>query len=115
MLRIGTARQFLRPPCRCPHFARAVWMAQRRGQLCSDFHHRVAWLMRGQKRITELLIAFFGRQYFDWWYQFIDKINLASPYHSHWLVRKSVHEALQRGTIKLVRIPTSMIEVKMAT
>lgn len=65
-----------------------------------------------QKRILDLLVAFFGRRYFDWWYRFIDRIDTASPYHSHWLVRKSVHEALQRGMIRLLRMPTTMIEVK---
>ncbi|KAI5456808.1 hypothetical protein BGZ63DRAFT_366308 [Mariannaea sp. PMI_226] len=70
------------------------------------------WL-KGERRITELLVAFFGRQYFGWWCHFIDKAETSSPYHSHWLVRKSVHEALQRGIVKLVRVPSSMIEFEV--
>ncbi|KAH6887446.1 hypothetical protein B0T10DRAFT_489807 [Thelonectria olida] len=70
------------------------------------------WL-KGERRIIELLVAFFGRQYFDWWHCFIDRVDISSPYHSHWLVRKSVHEALQRGVVKLVRVPSSMIEFEV--
>ncbi|KAF4953600.1 hypothetical protein FGADI_5936 [Fusarium gaditjirri] len=71
-----------------------------------------AWLKR-EPRITELLEAFFGPQYFDWWRFFIDRAEIYSPYQTHWLVRKSVHKALQRGSVKLVRVPSSMIEFRV--
>ncbi|KAF4471031.1 kinase-like domain [Fusarium albosuccineum] len=70
------------------------------------------WL-KGEPRIIELLVAFFGRQYFDWWCFFIDRAEMYSPYHTHWLVRKSVHKALQRGMITLRRETSSMIEFRV--
>ncbi|SPJ86881.1 uncharacterized protein FTOL_11906 [Fusarium torulosum] len=70
------------------------------------------WL-KAEPRITHLLLAFFGQQYFDWWRSFIDRADIYSPYHTHWLVRNSVHKALQRGIIKLRRLPSSMIEFRV--
>ncbi|KAF4974269.1 hypothetical protein FZEAL_8805 [Fusarium zealandicum] len=67
------------------------------------------WL-KGEPRIVELLEAFFGPQYFDWWRFFIESAENYSPYHTHWLVRKSAHKALQGGIVKLRREPSSMIE-----
>ncbi|KAF9771248.1 hypothetical protein IL306_011130 [Fusarium sp. DS 682] len=57
--------------------------------------------------------AFFGPEYFDWWRFFIDRTENYSPYHTHWLVRKSVHKALQRGIVRLRRTPSSMIEFRV--
>ncbi|KAF4450030.1 ubiquitin interaction domain-containing protein [Fusarium austroafricanum] len=71
-----------------------------------------AWL-KGEPRIIELLEAFFGPQYFDWWRFFIDRAKIYSPYRTHWLVRKSVHAALQRGKIELRRSPSSLIEFRV--
>ncbi|KAF5026459.1 hypothetical protein F66182_1446 [Fusarium sp. NRRL 66182] len=71
-----------------------------------------AWL-KGEPRITEILEAFFGHQYFDWWRFFIERAEMYSPYHTHWLVRKSVHKALQRGMVNLRRTPSSMIEFRV--
>ncbi|RBR26208.1 uncharacterized protein FIESC28_00991 [Fusarium coffeatum] len=70
------------------------------------------WL-KGEPRVIELLNAFFGRQYLDWWRHFIDRAEIYSPYHTHWLVRKSVHEALQCGMVKLKKLPSSMIEFRV--
>ncbi|KAH7252765.1 hypothetical protein BKA59DRAFT_526280 [Fusarium tricinctum] len=70
------------------------------------------WL-KAEPRITQLLLAFFGQQYFDWWRFFIERAENYFPYETHWLVRRSVHEALQRGIIKLQRLPSSMIEFKV--
>lgn len=60
----------------------------------------------------KLLEAFFGTQYFNWWRFFIDRAEIYSPYHTHWLVRRSVHDSFQRGLVKLIRLPSSMIEVR---
>ncbi|KIL89274.1 hypothetical protein FAVG1_07668 [Fusarium avenaceum] len=70
------------------------------------------WL-KVEPRITHLLLAFFGQHYFDWWRFFIERAENYSPYQTHWLVRKSVHEALRGGIIKLQRLPSSMIEFKV--
>ncbi|KAF5571992.1 kinase-like domain-containing protein [Fusarium pseudoanthophilum] len=71
-----------------------------------------AWL-KGEPRIIELLEAFFGPQYFDWWRFFIDRAEIYSPYQTHWLIRRSVHRAFQRGVVKLIRLPSSMIEFRV--
>ncbi|KAF5638095.1 kinase-like domain protein [Fusarium sp. NRRL 52700] len=67
------------------------------------------WL-EGESRVTELLEVFFGPQYFDWWRFLISRAHMYSPYHTHWLVSGSVHEAFQRGVVRLIRLPSSMIE-----
>ncbi|CVL01413.1 uncharacterized protein FPRN_11586 [Fusarium proliferatum] len=72
------------------------------------------WLkQQNPSRVTELLEAFFGPQYFDWWRFYIDRAGIYSPYQTHWLVRRSVHEAFQRGVVKLIRLPSSMIEFRV--
>ncbi|KAF5722916.1 kinase-like domain-containing protein [Fusarium mundagurra] len=71
-----------------------------------------AWL-KGESRVTELLEVFFGPQYFDWWRLFIDRADIYSPYQTHWLVRRSVHQAFQRGAVRLIRLPSSMIEFRV--
>ncbi|KAG4274870.1 hypothetical protein FPRO04_08878 [Fusarium proliferatum] len=71
-----------------------------------------AWL-EGEPRIMKLLEAFFGTQYFNWWRFFIDRAEIYSPYHTHWLVRRSVHDSFQRGLVKLIRLPSSMIEFRV--
>ncbi|KAF4438569.1 kinase-like domain [Fusarium acutatum] len=73
-----------------------------------------AWLKgENQSRVTELLEVFFGPQYFDWWRLLIDRADIYSPYQTHWLVRRSVHKAFQRGVVKLIRLPSSMIEFRV--
>ncbi|KAJ4123585.1 hypothetical protein NW765_006609 [Fusarium oxysporum] len=71
-----------------------------------------AWL-KGEPRIIELLVAFFGPQYFDWWRWFIGRPEIYSPYQTHWLVRSSVHKEFQRGIVKLIRLTSSMIEFRV--
>ncbi|KAF5976079.1 kinase-like domain-containing protein [Fusarium coicis] len=71
-----------------------------------------AWL-KGEPRIIELLEAFFNPQYLDWWRFRIDRADIYSPYQTHWLVRRSVHQAFQRGVVKLIRLPSSMIEFRV--
>ncbi|TXB95907.1 hypothetical protein FocTR4_00016280 [Fusarium oxysporum f. sp. cubense] len=58
----------------------------------------------------ELLEASFGPQYFDWWRFFIHRAETYSSYQTHWLIRKSVHKALQRGIVRLIRLPSSIVE-----
>ncbi|KAF5973627.1 ubiquitin interaction domain-containing protein [Fusarium bulbicola] len=71
-----------------------------------------AWL-KGEPRVAELLEVFFGPQYFDWWRFLIDRADIYSPYETHWLVRRSVHNAFQRGVVKLMRLPSSMVEFRV--
>nr|RBQ98674.1 hypothetical protein FVER53263_20311 [Fusarium verticillioides] len=71
-----------------------------------------AWL-KGEPRIIGLLEAFFSPQYLDWWRFLIDRADIYSPYQTHWLVRRSVHQAFQRGVVKLTRLPSSMIEFRV--
>ncbi|KAK2123830.1 hypothetical protein NOF04DRAFT_1373293 [Fusarium oxysporum II5] len=68
-----------------------------------------AWPKR-EPRIIQLLEASFGPQYFDWWRFFIHRAETYSSYQTHWLIRKSVHKALQRGIVRLIRLPSSIVE-----
>ncbi|KAG8428737.1 hypothetical protein J3459_002474 [Metarhizium acridum] len=64
-------------------------------------------------RVLQMLNAFFGRPYLEWWRNCIERAGMISSYHNHWLVRKSVSEALKRGVVRLVRRPSSMIEYEV--
>ncbi|EMT67371.1 hypothetical protein FOC4_g10005460 [Fusarium odoratissimum] len=55
-------------------------------------------------------VTSFGPQYFDWWRFFIHRAETYSSYQTHWLIRKSVHKALQRGIVRLIRLPSSIVE-----
>ena len=113
MLRNGQTGQPLGPRYCRSYSTGAIWMAQGRGW-SSLFCYSLLSNSEHQPRVIELLIAFFGRQYFDWWRHFIDRAEIYSPYHTHWLVRRSVHEALQCGMVQLKKLPSSMIEVRNA-
>ncbi|POR36758.1 Protein kinase-like domain protein [Tolypocladium paradoxum] len=67
------------------------------------------WI-KDDPRILHMLGAFFTPAYRDWWLGYIRAPDQMSAYHSHWLVRKSAADAFARGTIKLIRLPPSMIE-----
>ncbi|KAF5694108.1 kinase-like domain-containing protein [Fusarium denticulatum] len=71
-----------------------------------------AWL-KGESCVTELLEVFFGPQYFGWWRFLIDRADIDSSYQTHWFVRRSVHQAFQRGVVKLIRLPSSMTEFRV--
>jgi hypothetical protein len=58
-----------------------------------------------------MLGAFFTPSYRDWWLDYVQRPEDMSPYHNHWLVRKSAAHAFAHGLIKLQRLQPSMIEV----
>ncbi|KAM5386754.1 hypothetical protein ACJZ2D_000047 [Fusarium nematophilum] len=70
------------------------------------------WL-DSKPRILEILHAFFGTPYRNWWLAYTQRPDRINPYHSHWLVRKSAAEAFRRGLLQLNRREPSMIEYKI--
>lgn len=58
-----------------------------------------------------MLGAFFSPPYRDWWLSYAQQPDRMSPYHSHWLVKKSAAKAFERGLLILSRLLPSMIEV----
>ncbi|KAK4446309.1 kinase-like domain-containing protein [Podospora aff. communis PSN243] len=63
--------------------------------------------------INNMLGAFFGPPYLDWWLSYASNPDLMSPYHNHWLVRRSAAEAFARGLVRLDRRQPSMIEYEI--
>lgn len=61
--------------------------------------------------IFDMLGAFFGPQYRDWWLSYSREPEYMTPFRSHWLIRKSVAGVLSRGLIRLERLQPSMVEV----
>ncbi|PSS03225.1 kinase-like domain-containing protein [Coniella lustricola] len=66
-----------------------------------------------EKLVNDMLGAFFGSNYRDWWLFYTAHPDSISPYGSHWLLRKSAAEAFARGLVRLDRIPQSMIEYEV--
>ncbi|KAK3682890.1 kinase-like domain-containing protein [Podospora appendiculata] len=65
--------------------------------------------MTDNPRISDMLGAFFGPPYRDWWFLNIKRPE-ESPLYNHWLVRKSAASALAQGLVRLDRQPPSTIE-----
>jgi len=61
--------------------------------------------------INDMLGAFFGPPYRDWWLSYVRNPEFVPPHSNHWLVRKSAAMALARGSVKLDRCQPSMVEV----
>jgi hypothetical protein len=59
-----------------------------------------------------MLGAFFGAPYRNWWISYAQSPEATSPYHTHWLVRKSAGGAFASGRVRLDRLQPSMIEVR---
>lgn len=58
-----------------------------------------------------MLGVFFGPPYRDWWLSYARNPEFMSPFHNHWLIRKSAAGAFTKGFIRLDRSQSSMIEV----
>lgn len=58
-----------------------------------------------------MLGAFFTPSYRDWWLAYAQIPGNMSPYHNHWLVRRSAANAFAQGVVKLDRLHPSMVEV----
>ncbi|KAH9897349.1 hypothetical protein F4778DRAFT_743228 [Xylariomycetidae sp. FL2044] len=65
-------------------------------------------------QVLDMLGAFFGRPYRDWWLSYVKDPESLSPYHNHWLVRKSTALALARGSVRLDRRMPSFVEYKLS-
>ncbi|KAI1442016.1 hypothetical protein F5Y02DRAFT_410420 [Annulohypoxylon stygium] len=63
--------------------------------------------------ISDMLGAFFGPPYRDWWLSYIKHPELTTSYRNHWLVRKSAARAFALGLIKLDRCQPSMIHYEV--
>lgn len=58
-----------------------------------------------------MLGAFFTPSYRDWWLAYAQMPEDMSPYHNHWLVRRSAANAFAQGVVKLDRLHPSTVEV----
>ncbi|KAJ4391476.1 hypothetical protein N0V93_005093 [Gnomoniopsis smithogilvyi] len=70
------------------------------------------WIEQNSPRIFDMLTAFFGPGYRDWWLSYAREAFEYThfSFNSHWLVRKSAASAFSRGLVKLDRCQPSMIE-----
>ncbi|KAI8945088.1 kinase-like domain-containing protein [Xylaria longipes] len=69
----------------------------------------VGWVTE-EKRVFDMLGAFFGPQYRDWWFDYVKDPGYITPYANHWLVRRSASTAFANGFVHLQRLNSSMIE-----
>ena len=67
-----------------------------------------------KSRVFDMLGAFFGAPYRDWWLSHASDPEQMPRYRSHWLVRKSAARAFAQGFVKLDRQQPSMIEMRWA-
>ncbi|KAH6717567.1 hypothetical protein BKA61DRAFT_641548 [Leptodontidium sp. MPI-SDFR-AT-0119] len=70
------------------------------------------WL-NDEPQIFKMLGAFFTPSYRDWWLAYAQIPGDMSPYHNHWLVRKSAANAFAQGVVKLDRLHPSMVEYEV--
>jgi hypothetical protein len=63
-------------------------------------------------RIFDMLGAFFGPPYRDWWLSYASHPEGSQYHHIHWLVQKSAANAFMEGFVKLERRQPSMIQVR---
>ncbi|OTB15055.1 hypothetical protein K445DRAFT_318431 [Daldinia sp. EC12] len=63
--------------------------------------------------INDMLGAFFGPPYRDWWLSYIRDPEYISPYCNHWLIRKSVARAFALGVVRLNRLHPSFVEYEL--
>ncbi|KAH7171418.1 hypothetical protein EDB81DRAFT_638357 [Dactylonectria macrodidyma] len=71
------------------------------------------WL-DSKPRISEMLRAFFGLPYRDWWLAYAERPERMNPHYSHWLVRRSANDAFRRGLLTLNRLLPSMLEYRIS-
>lgn len=60
--------------------------------------------------LDDMLGAFFGRSYRDWWLFNAQDPHFMNPYENHWLVSMSAAHAFSRGIVRLNRVSPSMVE-----
>ncbi|KAF5668363.1 kinase-like domain-containing protein [Fusarium heterosporum] len=72
----------------------------------------IRWL-DAEPSIVEMLRAFFGPPYLQWWLDCARTPERTNPYLSHWLVRSSVVEYFKRGLLTLDRLQPSMVEYRV--
>ncbi|KAI4865650.1 hypothetical protein F4820DRAFT_447857 [Hypoxylon rubiginosum] len=63
--------------------------------------------------IIDMLGAFFGPPYRDWWLSYARNPGGTATYCNHWLVQKSAARAFASGFVKLDRLQPSMIEYEL--
>ncbi|KAI1404934.1 hypothetical protein F4819DRAFT_494538 [Hypoxylon fuscum] len=63
--------------------------------------------------IIDMLGAFFGPPYRDWWLSYVRNPGGMMPYCNHWLVRKSAARAFASGLVRLDRLHPSMVEYEL--
>ncbi|KAI0194241.1 hypothetical protein F4808DRAFT_441454 [Astrocystis sublimbata] len=63
-------------------------------------------------RVFDMMGAFLGPPYRDWWFDFLKDPDYMTPYANHWLVRRSASVAYANGFVKLQRLD-SMIEFQV--
>lgn len=63
-------------------------------------------------RIFNMLGAFLGPAYRDWWLAYVRQPKRMGFYLNHWLVRKSAACAFQKGLVRLAGLRSSVIEVR---
>lgn len=70
------------------------------------------WLEPDKPRIFDMLTAFFGPGYRDWWLSYAQDPSayVCHDFNSYWLVTKSAALAFSRGLVKLDRRQPSMIQ-----
>ncbi|KAF5018117.1 hypothetical protein F66182_9910 [Fusarium sp. NRRL 66182] len=64
-------------------------------------------------RILDMLRAFFGPPYLDWWLRYVRQPGHFDPHTNRWLVRRSAAEAYKRGLLTLDRLQPSMVEYRI--
>ncbi|KAI0386975.1 hypothetical protein F5Y04DRAFT_74505 [Hypomontagnella monticulosa] len=64
--------------------------------------------------ITDMLGAFFGSPYRDWWLSYIRDPENMTPCRNHWLIRKSAAKAFASGLVRLDRLSPSMVEYELS-
>ncbi|KAK4222193.1 hypothetical protein QBC38DRAFT_490472 [Podospora fimiseda] len=71
------------------------------------------WLSEKEGGVNDMLGAFFGPPYRDWWLSYAETPEFTSAYANHWLVKRSGAKAFAQGLVKLDRRQPSMIEYKL--
>ncbi|KAI0161246.1 hypothetical protein GGR57DRAFT_351955 [Xylariaceae sp. FL1272] len=70
--------------------------------------------MTGRASISDVLGAFFGPPYRDWWLSYIEDPRFTPLHENHWLVRKSAAKEFAEGHICLERQQPSMTEYRVS-
>lgn len=117
MLRDWEGRNPSGPSHGCAHPPCPSRLACRQGMsfLSSSWigYSATANIFSWKPRVFDMLGAFFGAPYRDWWLSCAANPQRISPYNNHWLVRSSTARALERGLVGLHRQQQSMIEVSL--